>query len=115
MSWTRVRALEVLEDMLAAGLRVKADRPHLSVRPADRLTDDLERRAREVKPELLDALDPPKPEDPCPDCGSLAYVRPPLGKWECLTCTELTEPERVHWLFGPLRWADAPDGPNGGS
>lgn len=109
MSWDRVRALEVLEEMLAAGLEVEADRPHLRVRPASRLTPELEERARSVKPELLDALDPPRPDGPCPDCGSLAYVRPPLGEWECLTCTELTEPERAHWFFGPLNWSDRPD------
>lgn len=104
MTWPRVRALKVLEEMLDAGLEVEADRPHLRVRPASRLTDDLKRRVREVKSELLDALDPPKPEGPCPDCGSINYVRRPAGHWRCLDCWPLTANEAANFFFGPLCW-----------
>lgn len=110
MSRSRVRALEVLEEMLDAGLRVEADRPYLRVRPAARLTDDLRRRAQELKPELLDALDPPKPDGPCSDCGGVNYVRPAVGRWECLDCTSLP-PERIVASFhGPDKWAGRTEG-----
>lgn len=105
MSWDRVRALEVLEEMLDAGLEVEADRPHLRVRPASRLTSELEERARSVKPELLGALDPPMPDGPCPDCGSINYTRRPTGNWRCLECWPLTAREGSDCFFGPLAWA----------
>lgn len=104
MSWRRVRALYVLEEMLDAGLTVEADRPHLRIRPADRLTPEIEERAREVKPELLDALDPPTPDGPCETCGSVNYVRRPAGRWRCLDCWPLTADEAASYFIGPLNW-----------
>lgn len=104
MSWSRVRALKVLEEMLDAGLEVEADRPHLRIRPAARLTDDLRRRAQKLKPELLDALDPPKPDRPCEGCGFVNYVRRPTGRWRCLECWPLTAREAADYFFGPLNW-----------
>lgn len=104
MSWNRVRALEVLEDLIAAGLEVEAERPHLRIRPADRVTPELEERARAVKPELLDSLDPPTPDGPCETCGSINYVRRPAGRWRCLECWDLTADEASQYFFGPLSW-----------
>lgn len=104
MSWARVRALEVLEEMLGAGLTVEANRPHLRLRPAQRLTPELADWARAVKPELLDALDPPYPQEPCSGCGAVNYVRRAAGRWKCLGCWDLTADEAATYFFGPLAW-----------
>lgn len=104
MSRSRIRALEVLEDILAAGLEVEADRPHLRIRPADRVTPALEERARAVKPELLDALGPPGPDGPCETCESVNYGRRAAGRWRCLECWHLTADEAAQYFFGPLNW-----------
>lgn len=102
--WERIRALEVLEDLLEAGVHVEPRRPHLYVEPADRLTTHLEQRVRAVKPELLDVLDPPPPEGPCAKCGAVNLVRRPAGRWRCLECWDVEAEEAAEYFFGPLSW-----------
>lgn len=103
----RYAVLELLEDCLRLGIRLEADRARnaIAVEPASKLTPTLRQRIRCRKPDLLDVLDPEPPEGPC-RCGSAAFVRQPLGPWECLSCTDLTAPERAEWYYGPTRWLD---------
>lgn len=89
----RYSALVVLEDLLEAGLTVEADRPHLRIRPAGDLPDDLRDEAVRLKPYILEVLDPPAPDAPCPGCGERYYGRRPLSPWMCLGCGELETEE----------------------
>lgn len=85
----RYSALVVLEELLEAGLEMEADRPHLRIRPADDVPEELLAEAKRLKPYLLDLLDPPAPDGPCPDCGDPYYARSPLGRWTCMACGDL--------------------------
>lgn len=89
----RYSALAVLEELLEAGLEVEADRPHLRIRPAADVAKKLLTEARRLKPYLLDLLDPPAPDGPCPDCGDPYYARQPLGQWTCMVCGDLSAEE----------------------
>lgn len=104
--WKRVQALEVLEDMLGAGVEiVEARRPDLYVEPAHRLTARLEVRIRAVKPHLLDVLDPPEPDGPCEACGAINFVRRSLGHWRCPDCRPIVPAEVAEYFLGPCCWS----------
>lgn len=85
----RYSGLVVLEELLEAGLEVEADRPQLRIRPAHNVPDELLAEARRLKPYILDVLDPPAPEEPCPDCAETYFARRPLGRWTCLGCGDI--------------------------
>lgn len=93
----RVAALDLLERLLEAGVHVEADRPHLRLRPAERLTVELREEALRLKPYVLDVLNPPTPDDVCPACGGPFLARMAFGLWECWTCSD-RPPEEVHEL-----------------
>lgn len=102
----RLGAYDLLIEMLEAGFQVWAEDGSVWVAPSSRLNDTLRSRIRAAKPNLLELLDPPRPAGPCADCGSLSFVRPAVGPWECLACTSLP-PERIAMsLLGPESWAE---------
>lgn len=102
----RVAALELLERLLEAGLKVDVDRPRLVLRPADRLDPALREEAARLKPVLLELLDPAPPAGPCPACGGAAFGRRPLGRWTCLACGDLAPGAAAGLFFGPDRWTE---------
>lgn len=104
--WSRLRALELIEELCENGFTVQADRHanRVWVGPSFRLTDDLRHRIRDHKPELLYALDPPRPDGPCADCGGVNFLRRPAGRWQCLNCWEIKAETAAEYFFGPLAW-----------
>jgi hypothetical protein len=54
---------ELIREVEAAGISIRPDPPDLIVKPADRLTAELETRLKEHKPELMAYLSRTKPAD----------------------------------------------------
>ena len=81
------QALALLRELRERGISVRADPPDLLVR--GELDEDLRRRLKEAKPELVRQLSSAGDTFPCDRCGRFSFSTPTTCYW-CRSTREAT-------------------------
>ena len=85
------------------GLSVRVNGPDLLVTPADMVTPEMRDVLKRRKPELVDTLTHPCPEEPCERCGGRGFLRGWEEPWRCVHCDGPPD-DPYHGFVGPDAW-----------